>query len=44
MAKEGESGSAMTREVGEGRGDLLEERRRYGDVSWGGKGACRFTC
>ena len=33
-AKEGESGSARTRAVGEGLGDLLEGRRGYGDVTW----------
>ena len=33
-AKEGESGSARTRAVGEGPGDSIDERRGYGDVTW----------
>ena len=33
-AKEGESGNARTRDVGEGLGYLLKERRGYGDVTW----------
>ena len=32
--KEGESGSARKRAVGEVSDDLLEERRGYGDVTW----------
>ena len=33
-AKERKSGSMRTRAGGEGPGDLLEERRGYGDVNW----------
>ena len=43
VVKEGESGSAQTRVVGEGLVNSIEGRRGYGGVTWRETGGRRVT-